>query len=448
MPELDIRYAETTGGLQIAYTIVGEGPVDVVVVPGIAAHLDLVADVPWYTPLLQHPPPYARMIAFDKRGGGLSDRSFGTGTLEDRMDDVRAVMDAVGVRRASVMGAIDGGPMAIAFAATYPKRVTALVLWTAYARLARAPDYAIGLPRDAYERGVEQTRRLWGTGRVLVDYTVDADDHADALRRLARLERNVGTPRAIAEQFMLNYQTDVSTALPLVQAPTLVGHCAEDPRYPSSWSRYIADRIPNARYVEFPGNFDGSWQRASWEPFAVELEAFLTGIRPPAFRDVERTLATVLFTDIVDSTQRAEALGDRRWRDLLDAHDALVRAELARFGGREVNRAGDGFLATFDGPVRAIRCAQAIVAAARELDLAVRTGLHTGECERRGDDIAGLAVHIGARVAAEAGGGEVLVSSTVKDLVLGSGIAFDDRGMHTLKGVDGQWHLFAAVAST
>jgi class 3 adenylate cyclase/pimeloyl-ACP methyl ester carboxylesterase len=444
MPELDIRYAETTGGLQIAYTVVGDGPIDVVVVPGIAAHLDLVADVPWYTPLLQHPPPYARMVAFDKRGGGLSDRSFGTGTLEDRMDDVRAVMDAVGLRRAALIGTIDGAPMAIAFAATYPERVTALVLWAAYARLTQAPDYPAGIPRDVYESAIERTRRLWGTGRALIRYTVDADDHAEAIRRLAHLERNVGTPRAIAEQFMLNYATDVSTALPLVQAPTLVTHCADDPRYPPEWSRYIADRIPNARYVEFPGNFDGSWRRASWEPFAAEMEEFLTGVRPPAFRDVERTLATVLFTDIVDSTKHAEALGDHRWRELLDAHDAIVRGELASFGGREVNRAGDGFLATFDGPVRAIRCAQAIVGGVQDLDVAVRTGLHTGECERRGNDLAGLAVHIGARVAALAGPEEVLVSSTVKDLVLGSGIDFDDRGMHSLKGVEGEWHLFAA----
>jgi class 3 adenylate cyclase/pimeloyl-ACP methyl ester carboxylesterase len=444
MRELDIRYAETTGGLEIAYTIVGEGPVDVVVVPGIAAHLDLVADVPWYTAILQNPPSYARMIAFDKRGGGLSDRSFGTGTLEDRMDDVRAVMDAVDVRRAAVMGTIDGAPMAIAFAATYPQRVTALVLWTAYARLARAPDYPAGIPRDVYESAIERTRRLWGTGRALIGYTVEADDHADALRRLAHLERNVGTPRAIAEQFMLNYETDVSSALPLVQAPTLIAHCAEDPRYPSAWSRYIADRIPNARYVEFPGNFDGSWRRASWEPLAVEMEEFLTGVRPPRVSDLERTLATVLFTDIVESTRLAERIGDRRWRELLDAHDALVRAELVRHGGREVNRAGDGFLATFDGPVRAIRCAQTIVAGARELDLAVRTGLHTGECERRGDDLAGLAVHIGARVAASAGPGDVLVSNTVKDLVLGSGIEFEDRGIHSLKGVEGEWRLFAA----
>jgi class 3 adenylate cyclase/pimeloyl-ACP methyl ester carboxylesterase len=444
MPELDVRYATTTGGLEIAYAVVGNGPVDVVVVPGIAAHLDLVSDVPWYTPILQNPPPYARMIAFDKRGGGLSDRSFGTGTLEDRMDDVRAVMDAVGLRRAALMGAIDGAPMAIAFAATYPERVTALVLWTAYARLAQAPDYPTGIPRDVYEGAIERTRRLWGTGRALIGYTVDADDHADALRRLAHLERNVGTPRSIAEQFMLNYETDVSTALPLVQAPTLVAHCAEDPRYPAAWSRYIADRIPNARHVEFPGNFDGSWRRASWEPLAVEMEAFLTGVRPPAFRDVERTLATVLFTDIVESTQRAEALGDRRWRELLDAHDALVRGELARFGGREVTHAGDGFLATFDGPVRAIRCAQAIVTGVADLGLGVRTGLHTGECERRGDDLAGVAVHIGARVSAFAGPGEVLVSSTVKDLVLGSGIEFDDRGTHALKGVEGEWRLFAA----
>jgi class 3 adenylate cyclase/alpha-beta hydrolase superfamily lysophospholipase len=388
------------------------------------------------------------MIAFDKRGGGLSDRSFGTGTLEDRMDDVRAVMDAVELRRAAVMGAIDGAPMAIAFAATYPERVTALVLWTAYARLARAPDYPSGIPRDTYERAIERTRRLWGSGRELIRFTIGADDHADALRRLARLERNVGTPRAIAEQFMLNYETDVTAALPLVQAPTLVAHCAEDPRYPPAWSRYIADRIPNARYVEFPGNFNGSWRRASWDPLAIEMEEFLTGVRPATSRDFDRVLATVLFTDIAESTQHAEALGDRRWRDLLDAHDTLVRGELARFGGREVNHAGDGFLATFDGPVRAIHCAQAIVAGVQDLGLSVRTGLHTGECERRGDDLAGMAVHIGARVSALAGPGEVLVSSTVKDLVLGSGIEFEDRGLHSLKGVEGEWRLFAALPST
>jgi class 3 adenylate cyclase len=360
------------------------------------------------------------------------------------MDDVRAVMDAVGLRRAALMGAIDGAPMAIAFAATYPERVTALVLWTAYARLAQAPDYPAGLPRDVYESAVERTRRLWGTGRGMIEFTVDVDDYAGTVRRMAHLERNVGTPRAITEQFMLNYETDVSSALPLVQAPTLVAHCADNPHYPAAWSRYIADRIPNARYIGFPGNFDGSWRRASWEPFAAEMEEFLTGVRPPASRDVERTLATVLFTDIVESTRQAKTLGDRRWRELLDAHDAVVRAELARFGGREVNHAGDGFLATFDGPVRAIRCAQAIVTGIAALGLGVRTGLHTGECERRGDDLAGMAVHIGARVAALAGPGDVLVSSTVKDLVLGSGIEFDDRGTHALKGVEGEWHLFAA----
>ncbi len=444
MGDLDIRYAETTGGLEFAYAVVGNGPIDVVVVPGIAAHLDLVSEVPWYTPILQNPPPYARMIAFDKRGGGLSDRSFGTGTLEDRMDDVRAVMDAVGLRRAAVMGAIDGAPMAIAFAATYPDRVTALVLWSAYARLAQAPDYPIGIARDVYEGAIERTRRLWGTGRALIGYTVDAEDHADALRRLAHLERNVGTPRAIAEQFMLNYETDVSTALPLVQAPTLVAHCAEDPRYPAPWSQYIADRIPNARYVEFPGNFDGSWRRASWEPLAVEMEAFLTGVRPPAFRDVERTLATVVFTDIVESTQRAEALGDRRWRELLDAHDALVRGELARFGGREVTHAGDGFLATFDGPVRAIRSRRrsspaspiSVLGSARAFTPVSASGAVTTS--------PALPCTSARRVSALAGPGEVLVSSTVKDLVLGSGIEFDDRGMHSLKGVEGEWHLFAA----
>jgi class 3 adenylate cyclase len=448
MPELGVRYATTTGGLEIAYTIVGDGPVEVVVVPGIASHLDLVADVPWYSGVFQHPPQYARFVAFDKRGGGLSDRSFGTGSLEDRIDDIRAVMDAAGVGRAAVWGAIDGGPMAIAFAATYPERVIALVLWTTYARWSWAPDYPIGVPREVFERYIDRFGRAWGTGRALGRYTVDSDDYATSMQRLARLERNVATPRAIVEQVRLNFEVDVRAALPLVQAPTLVAQCADDPHSPTAWSRYMAERIPNARYVELPGNFNGSWERASWEPMVVEIEAFLTGVRPPPFRDFERTLATVLFTDIVESTRRAEELGDRRWRDLLDAHDAVVRGELARLGGREVNHAGDGFLATFDGPVRAIRCGQAIVAAVDDLGLSVRTGLHTGECERRGDNLAGMAVHIGARVSALAGPGEVLVSSTVKDLVLGSGIEFEDRGLHSLKGVEGEWRLFAALPST
>jgi class 3 adenylate cyclase len=334
--------------------------------------------------------------------------------------------------------------MAIAFAATYPERVTALVLWAGHARTSWAPDYPIGVPRDAFERGVNDIRKGWGTGRALARYTVDVDDYADVTRRLARLERNVGTPRSIAEQFALNYEVDVRAALPLVQAPTLVMQCADDRSFRPAHSRFMADHIPNARYVEFPGNFNGSWRFASWEPLRVEMEEFLTGVRPQPVRDVERMLATVLFTDIVESTQRAKELGDRRWRECLDAHDAVVRGELARFGGREVNHTGDGFVSTFDGPVRAIRCAQAIVAGVSDLDLAVRTGLHTGECERRGDDIAGMAVHIGARVAARAAPSDVLVSSTVKDLVLGSDIEFDDRGTHTLKGVDGEWHLFAA----
>jgi class 3 adenylate cyclase/pimeloyl-ACP methyl ester carboxylesterase len=448
MPELDVRYATTTGGLQIAYTIVGNGPVDVVTVPGLASHLDLVADVPWYAGVFQYPPGYARYIVFDKRGGGLSDRSFGTGSLEDRMDDIRAVMDAAGLPRAAVWGAIDGGPLAIAFAATYPERVTALVLWTTYARWSWAPDYPIGVPREVFERYVERLERAWGTGRALGRYTIESDDHASTTRRMARVERNVATPRGIVEQVRLNYEADVRAALPLVQAPTLIAQCVDDPHSPTAWSQYMAERIPNARYVEMPGNFNGSWQGASWEPMVIEIEAFLTGVRPPPTRDLDRVLATVLFTDIVESTQQAEALGDRQWRGLLDAHDAVVRDRLAGCGGREVNYTGDGFVATFDGPVRAIRCAQTIVAGVADLGLAIRTGLHTGEVERRGDDLAGLAVHIGARVCALSGPGEVLVSSTVKDLVLGSGIEFEDRGLHSLKGVEGEWRLFAALPST
>jgi class 3 adenylate cyclase len=226
-----------------------------------------------------------------------------------------------------------------------------------------------------------------------------------------------------------------------------VMQCADDRNFRAVHSRYLADQIPNARYVEFPGSFNGSWLPARWEPLRVEMEEFLTGVRPPPVRDFERTLATVLFTDIVDSTRLAESLGNRRWRELLDVHDAVVREQLAGCGGREVNYTGDGFVATFDGPVRAIRCAQAIVAGVADLGLAIRTGLHTGEVERRGDDLAGLAVHIGARVCALAAAGEVLVSSTVKDLVLGSDIPFEDRGMHSLKGVEGEWHLFAAKES-
>jgi len=438
------RYAQS-GDVSIAYQVVGDGPLDVVFVPGFVSHVELGWEMPWFGACWRRIARYARLIVFDKRGTGLSDRIARVPTLEERMDDVRAVMDAAGCERAAFMGVSEGGPMSLLFAATHPERTAALVLYGSFARCAWAPDHPIGYRPEEIERAYAFIARRWGTGRVFsrIAYGGLPDDDA-TLALVGRVERYAATPAASVANLRFGTQTDIRHVLASITTPTLVVHRTGDPFLRIEHARYLAEHIPNARLVELPGDVhlgplhDADDRHNGFD----EIEEFLTGTRPAA--PVDRVLATVLFTDIVGSTERAAALGDRRWRATLDRHDAAVRRELARARGREIKTTGDGFVAAFDGPARAIRCAHAIVAAARELALDVRAGLHSGECEVRGEDLSGLAVHIGARVAALAGPGDVLVTSTVRDLVLGAGIEFDARGDHALRGVPGTWSIFAA----
>jgi len=387
---------------------------------------------------------YARLITFDKRGTGLSERSLGYGEAEDRMDDIRAVMDAAGSERAAVIGRSEGGPLAILFAATYPERVSALVLWNTYARGLVGPDYPIGLDPERIKGFIARVEEGWGKGYgIEVFFGTIADD--ELRHQFARFERNAATPKAASEILTRNVEIDVRSALPAVSAPTLVIHRRHDPVIPFRLGQYVAERISNARMVELPGAFHTSPDEGGDDDAIALIEEFLTGHRSERAVEIDRVLATVLFVDIVDSTRRLTEMGDRKWRELLDAFRAAERRQLERFRGREVNTRGDDILATFDGPARAISCAHAIASAARPLGVEVRAGLHTGEVEVQGDDIAGIAVHIGARVAGLAGAGEVLVTSTVRDLVAGSGIEFVERGRHELKGVPGAWTILEAM---
>jgi class 3 adenylate cyclase/pimeloyl-ACP methyl ester carboxylesterase len=433
-----VRYTRTADGLEIAYQVLGEGPIDVVIVPGLSSNVDRNADYPLYGGYLRRFPRFARVIVLDRRGGGISDREVGSGSAEDRMDDVRAVMDAVGCRRAALLGHVEGGSIAILFAATYPDRVSALVLIETPARRAAAPNYP-GLSVEALERVVAHFGENWGTGRGTFHLTSDAPNEEAAIDALGALERSIGTPRSMVRQYQFSAGLDIRAVLPLIDVPTLVMHSPHT-TFLEAHARYTAEHIRGARYVDMPGF--GSWDPLKQDAFCDVIEEFLTGHRPPV-GDLDRVLATVLFTDIVDSTRRAAELGDRRWHGVLDAFDARAAAEVERFRGRVVKHTGDGLLATFDGPARAIRCARAVLEAARVLDLEARAGLHAGEIELRGGDVSGLAVHIGARIGALAGAGEVLVSGTVRDLVVGSGLEFDERGEHELRGIESRWRLLA-----
>ncbi len=428
-----VRYATTADGLEIAYQVLGDGPIDIVIVPGLTSNVDRNADYPFYGGYLRRFPRFARTIVLDRRGGGISEREVGTGSAEDRMDDVRAVMDALGCTRAALLGHLEGGSIAILFAATYPDRVAALTLIETH--------YVTERSTAEMESGFAAFRATWGTGRTSFHLTSDAPDEEAAVEALGALERSIGTPSSIVRQLRFAAELDVRAVLPLIDVPTLVMH-SPNTLWPEAEARYTAENIRGSRYVEMPGY--GSWDVFKQDAFCDVIEEFLTGQRPPV-SDVDRMLATVLFTDIVDSTGRAAELGDRRWRELLEKHHTLVRRQLERYRGCEVDTTGDGFLATFDGPARAVRCAAAIREAVAGIGLVVRAALHTGECELIENRVAGIAVHLGARILALAGPGEVLASTTVKDLVVGSGLCFADRGVHTLRGVPGEWHLFAAV---
>ena len=438
---VETRYARS-GDLSIAYQVAGSGP-DVVFVPGSLSHVELGWETPPMAAIFRRLSGFARMITFDKRGTGLSDRRAELPTLEERMDDVRAVMDAADCKKAAVVGISEGGPMALLFAATYPERVTALVLWATFARMAWAPDYAEGVDAQEAEQFCDQVEESWGHGRVWPMIAIhDAPDDEATRRHLAHFERNSATPAMAGAANRFSLHIDARHALSAISAPTLVVHRSGDPLVNVAHARYLAANIPGSRLAEFPGDFHESGIGKD-EDILDEIEEFLTGTRQQ--HEIDRVLKTILFTDIVGSTERAVRMGDRRWRELLDTHDSTVRRELERFHGQEVQTMGDGFLVTFDGPARAIRCARAITDKAGAIGLEVRAGLHSGECEARGDDLAGVAVHIGARVGGLADPGEVLVTSTVRDLVTGSGIEFDDRGPHALKGIPGEWQLLAVT---
>jgi pimeloyl-ACP methyl ester carboxylesterase len=435
------KYARS-GDVHIAYQVVGEGAHDLVLVPGWVSHVEYAWEQPHYAAFLRRLASFSRLILLDRRGTGLSDRVPAPPTLEQRMDDVRAVMDAVGVERANILGLSEGGPMCLMFAATYPERTSSLLLYGTFARMLRAPDYPIGLPLETFERFLEGTEHAWGTG-VTVDLFAPSFARDERFRdSWARFERFAASPSGIKALLRMLHETDARHTLSIVRVPTLIVHRQGDLVTRADGARYIAERIEGAKYVELPGNDHFPWA-GDQEAVVVEMEEFLTGVRRGP--EPDRVLATVMFTDIVGATERAVALGDRRWRDVLEHHHTIVRKELARFRGREIDTAGDGFLAAFDGPARAVRCAQTVVQEVKRLGLEIRAGLHSGECELMGDKLGGIAVHIGARVAALAGAAEVLVSGTVKDLVAGSGLKFEDRGSHVLKGVPGDWRLYSVV---
>ena len=444
--EPETRYARS-GDVNIAYQVLGAGPLDLVFAPGFVSNVELGWTVPGRGDFLHALGSFARVIQFDKRGTGMSDRVRDLPTLETRMDDVRAVMDATRSERAALFGVDTGGTMSVLFAATYPERTSALVLYGAFARTLWAPDYPWGLTEQEYLLRIEEVESSWGMreyGREIAGrYSPSiGDEQRDAW---AAYLRQSASPGAIASFERMNMEIDVRHVLPAIHTPTLVLHRTGDRVVDIGAGRFLAEQIPGARFVELPGE-DHSPFTGGFEPLVEATEQFLREVRSErAWEEAgtRRVLATVLFTDIVGSTAKAAELGDARWRELLGEHHSLIRRQLTRFRGTELDTAGDGFFASFDGPARGIRCASAITEAVKELGIEVRAGLHTGECELLDAKVGGIAVHIGARVAKEAAPGEVLVSSTVKDLVAGSGIGFRERGSAELKGVPGEWRLFA-----
>jgi class 3 adenylate cyclase/esterase/lipase len=435
----DTRFA-TNDGLTIAYQQFGEGDADVVFVPGFMSHVELNWEFSFYASLLARLGEFARVLVLDKRGTGLSDRSLGHGTLEERMSDVRAVMDHAGVERATLIGISEGAAMSVLMAASDPLRVSSLVLMGAM-----CPGAA---PLD----GGETTKYLgfieakWHTGRVVEMFVQHAPDRDEARASLARFERYCCTPAVAADVMRHNIDSDVRAVLPAIAVPTLVIHQRDDPMVPVWHAEFYAAHIPGSTLRILPGDFHGSWRPSDYDLALDAIQEFVTGEAERPRAPAQRMLATVLFTDIVGSTATASELGDRRWRELLDRHDQAARDAVESHGGVFVKSNGDGILAHFDGPTRAVACAHAFRHRIAHLGIELRAGAHTGEIELRDNDIGGIGVHIAARVAAEAAPGEVLVSRTVKDLTAGSGLHFDDRGEFELRGVPERWQLYAVTA--
>jgi class 3 adenylate cyclase len=429
------------GDARVAYQVYGEGPRDVVFVSGAWSHVELVWEVPAGRRFLERLAGFARVIHFDKRGSGLSDPVARPPTLEQRMDDVRAVMDAARFERAALVGVSEGGPMSILFAASHPARAERLALYGSFARVVGGPDYEWGIDREFATGLIDAIVAGWGEGVVLPLIAPSKVDDRAFVEEWCRFERYSLSPAMFEMLMTVNVEIDVRPVLPAVQVPALILHRVGDGFVPVQVGRELAEQMPDARYVELAG--DDHLFLVDPDQIADEIEEFLTGTRPSPASN--RVLSTVLFTDIVGSTETASRMGDRGWRDVGERHDALVRRELSRFRGHEIKTMGDGFLATFDGPARAIECACAVRQAVSRLGIEIRAGLHTGECELAGDDVRGMAVNIAARVAAAAAPGEVLASSTVRDLVAGADISFVERGSHELKGVPGTWSLVAVA---
>jgi len=433
-----------SGDVSIAFQVAGEGPFDVIVVPGFVSHLELAWTVPFHGEFRRRLASFARLILFDKRGTGMSDPVAGVPPLETRMDDLRAVMDAASSKRAAIVGLEEGAPMSLLFAATYPKRTAALVLLGGFPRAMWAADYPWGWTEERYRQEHEADLKLFGPRDAAIRSFSDLFGEGPA--RLVDYYRQSASPAMVTALSRMNAEIDVRGVLPTIRVPTLLVH-GENDHVPIEGARYTAERIPGARLVELAGARHVPTGE-DLERFCDEVERFLLGVHDAGGwedAEAETVLATVLFTDIVGSTAKAVQLGDRGWRELLERHHAAIRRELSRFRGNELDTAGDGFFASFDGPARAIRCACAINESVRQFGLELRAGLHTGECEVVDGKVAGIAVSIGARVAAQAAPGEVLVSQTVKDLVAGSGLGFEERGAAELKGVPGEWRLYAVA---
>jgi class 3 adenylate cyclase len=437
----ETRYARS-GDVHVGYQVVGQGDIDLVLLDQWFSNVDALWDLAPLSLFIERLSHFARVIVLDKRGTGISDPVplGGLPTLEEWMDDIRAVIDTAGAQHVALVAGLGACYLALLFAATYPQRTSALVLVDGFARLTGTDDYFPDLPHAMVEEAVEPVRAAWGQGGFLRAFAPAAYRNPALVKNFARYERLSASPRAAFAIGKVLYESDVRQVLPAIQVPTLVITHAQPLMTPPALSRFLAEHIMGAQHLELPGSEVLMWA-GDQARIVAELQEFLTGVR--ALPETERVLATVLFTDIVGSTEQANTLGDHAWKELLERHYAVAREQLERFRGREVVTTGDGLLATFDGPARAIRSAQAIGAAVRDLGIEIRAGLHTGEIELEGGDVRGIAVHIGARIAKLAGPGEVLVSSTVKDLVVGSGIEFDDRGARALKGVPGEWRIYA-----
>ncbi len=437
------EFARNPDGQYVAYQVCGSGGPDIVFIPDWVTNLDVMWEEPTLARFLERLASMGRLICFDKRGTGVSDPvPMGVvPTFEEWMCDVGSVLDAAGSERAALIGHGDGAPMAIMFAATHPDRTSALVLADAYARRSRAPDYQCGVPPKIAELYIETILKNWGTGQDTIIGAPSLANNLTFIEWRARYERLAMSPGVFDLTYPTTYQLDVRPVLETIRVPTLVLHRRDNKYVRVGNGQYLAEHIEVAEYVELPGG-DHFFHAGDIDAFLDPVEEFLTGTRESP--DEDRVLATVLFTDIVGATEFVDRAGDRAWRQMLEKHHAIVRKELGRFRGREIDTAGDGFFATFDGPARAVRCALAIREAVKELGIEIRAGLHTGECEVIGDKVGGIAVHIGARVMAMARPNEVLVTRTVNDLVAGSGLDLVDSGVHTLKGVSGEWRLFSA----